>query len=159
MPESSTGSPEKANFEDYNSQLQASVLKATRNAAYLPHDLNFYRSMDKGLAKEVDTCSSRVLTLANRLLDLASTGDSSASKAKERAVLAYDDITDNFRSSVVDSMDKLLERAVSGFCLVYAVKLNPYSFKDICLDDFMGLFKAPAIAVSMKPTKPKVCSL
>ena len=114
MAESSRGSPSWDNFEEYNTRLQAAALKATRNAAFLPNDLNFYRSMDRGLAREVDVCSTRVLSLANRLLDLASTGDANTSKAKGKAALEHDSITDNFRSSVVDCMDRLLERAVSA---------------------------------------------
>ena len=111
MAGSSTDSPSLANFDEYNIQLQESAVKATRDGAMLPNDLGFYRSMDRGLAKEVDTCSSRVLSLANRLLDLVSTGDTNVSKSKSK--LEHDDVIDNFRSSVVDAMDKLLERAMS----------------------------------------------
>ena len=112
MAGSSTDSPSLANFDEYNIQLQESAVKATRDGAMLPNDLGFYRSMDRGLAKEVDTCSSRVLSLANRLLDLVSTGDTNVSKSKGK--LEHDDVIDNFRSSVVDAMDRLLERAVSN---------------------------------------------
>lgn len=113
MSEQSTSSPSLANFDEYNAELQGLALKATRNAVGLPNDLGFYRTMDRGLAKEVDACSSRVLSLANRLLDLVSTGDSSNSKSKGKAVLEHDDVMDSFRSSVVDAMDRLLERTVS----------------------------------------------
>ncbi|KAI0088479.1 hypothetical protein BDY19DRAFT_1007236 [Irpex rosettiformis] len=133
----STDPPSLANFDEYHAQLQGSALKATRNAVALPNDLGFYRSMDKGLAKEVDNCSSRVLSLVNRLLDLVSTGDTTVSRSKGKAPLEHDDVIDSFRSSVVDPMDRLLERA------------------DICLDDFMGLTKAPAIAVNPQPVKQK----
>ncbi|KAJ3559317.1 hypothetical protein NM688_g420 [Phlebia brevispora] len=126
-------------FDEYNTELQTAALKATRNAAFLPSDLNFYRSLDRGLAKEVDTSSSRVLSLANRLLYLVSTGQNTSSRVKGKARLEDDDdVTDNFRSLVVDSMDQLLERA------------------DICLDEFLGLSKPPAIEVNAKPVRPKV---
>lgn len=100
-------------FNAYNTELQTAALKATRNAAFLPADLGFYRSLDRGIAKDVDACSTRVLSLANRLLDLVATADTSKSKLKGKARLEHDDVTDNFRSSVVDAMDQLLERAVS----------------------------------------------
>ncbi|GJE91818.1 Exosome complex exonuclease rrp6 [Phanerochaete sordida] len=124
-------------FDTFNTELQGSALKATRNAVFLPQDLGFYRSLDRGIAKEVDACSSRVLSLTNRLLDLVSTGDSSSSRSKGKARLEHDDLTDNFRSSVVDAMDQLLERA------------------DICMDEFLGLVKQPAIAMNPKPAKAK----
>ena len=102
-------------FEEYNTKLQTAALKATRNAALLPADLNFYRSLDRGLAKEVDTSSSRVVSLANRILHLVSTGQNT-SKSKGKARLENDDdVTDSFRSLVVDAMDQLLERAVSQY--------------------------------------------
>lgn len=102
-------------FNGYNERLQGAALKATRNAALLPSDLNFYRSLDRGLAKEVDASSARVLSLANRLLDLIGTADNSSSRSsKGKARLRDDDdVTDNFRSSVVDAMDMLFEKAVS----------------------------------------------
>lgn len=102
-------------FNTYNTELQCAALKATRNAVFLPADLAFYRSLDRGIAKDLDASSSRVLSLANRLIDLVSTADSAKSKSKGKARLEHDDIADNFRSSVVDSMDQLLERAVRAF--------------------------------------------
>ncbi|EKM49623.1 uncharacterized protein PHACADRAFT_166991 [Phanerochaete carnosa HHB-10118-sp] len=93
-------------FDTYNTELQSAALKATRNAAFLPQDLAFYRSLDRGIAKEVDACSSKVLSLANRLLDLVSTADNAKSKSKGKGKLEHDDVTDNFRSSVVDAMDQ-----------------------------------------------------
>ncbi|KAI0345691.1 hypothetical protein BDW22DRAFT_1426352 [Trametopsis cervina] len=138
MAGSSTDSHSLVNFDEYNGKLQASALKATRNAVSLPNDLGFYRTMDRGIAEEVDTCSSRVLALANRLLDLVATGDSSrVNKAKGKMALEHDDIVDTFRSSVVDAMDQLMERA------------------DTCLDEFRGLTKPPAIAVNPEPKKQK----
>lgn len=110
-------------FDVYNTDLQATALKATRNAAFLPADLAFYRSLDRGIAKDLDASSARVLGLANRLLDLVSTADNSKSKAKGKGRLEHDDVTDNFRSAVVDSMDQLLERAVRSSLIVCVVLL------------------------------------
>ncbi|KAI0700067.1 ribonuclease H-like domain-containing protein [Cytidiella melzeri] len=137
MAAPSTSLPPLANFDDYNTQLQGAALTATRNAVFLPSDLGFYRSMDRAIAKEVDTCSSRVLSLTSRLLDLVSTGNSSTSKSKGKVVLDHDDVIDNFRYSVVDPMDRLLERA------------------DICLDNVLGLTKQPLIAVNPQAPKQK----
>ena len=104
-----------AAFEEFNTQLQTAALTATRNSALLPTDLNFYRSLDRGLGKELDACSNRVLNFANRLLDLASTSGAASSRSKGKAQLRdNDDVTDKFRSLVVDAMDQLLERAVSS---------------------------------------------
>ena len=109
-------------FNEYNNQLQSAALKATRNAASLPPDLNFYRSLDRGLTKEADACSARVLALANKLLGLVATAeDSSGRPSKGKARLRDDeDVTDGFRSSVVDAMDLLLERAVSQHPIKFA---------------------------------------
>ena len=104
-----------AQFDEYNARVQAATLKTTKHAAGLPSDLAFHRSVDKGLAKELDVCSERVLSVMNKLLALSSTGGSSnALKEKFRAKMEdEDDLVDNFESSVVEAMDQLLERAVS----------------------------------------------
>ena len=109
-------------FNEYNNQLQSAALKATRNAASLPPDLNFYRSLDRGLTKESDAASARVLALANKLLGLVATADDSSGRSsKGKARLRDDeDVTDGFRSSVVDAMDLLLERAVSQHPIEFA---------------------------------------
>ncbi|RDX45737.1 hypothetical protein OH76DRAFT_1407731 [Lentinus brumalis] len=131
----SSSSLSSASFDDYNAQLQGSALKATRAAVSLPADIPFHRSVHPDFAKEVDRCSARVLSLTNKLLHLSSTVNASASaRAKGKARLeAQDDVVDNFHSLVVDAMDTLLERA------------------DIGLDEFLGNFKAPAIAVNPVP--------
>ena len=48
-------------FNEYNSQLQIAVLKATKNAAALPGDITFYTSMDKSLSQDVDATPNRTL--------------------------------------------------------------------------------------------------
>ena len=97
-------------FNDYNSQLQIAVLKATKNAAALPGDITFYTSMDKSLSQEVDATSNRTLSVMNDLLNLVS--EKAAVERRKRPRLeGMEDVQDNFRS-LVDIMDQLLERTV-----------------------------------------------
>lgn len=106
----------KSSFDEYNAQLQELALKATKHAALLPPDLAFHRSMGKDIARDIDSCSSRVLTMANQLLDLISaTEGSKSSKGKERARLENeDDVVDDFQSMVVGAVDRILENAVGN---------------------------------------------
>ncbi|CDO75141.1 hypothetical protein BN946_scf184639.g3 [Trametes cinnabarina] len=121
-----------ASFDDYNAQLQGAALRATRAALGLPADIPFHRSVHPEFAQELDQCSERVLSIANKLLTLSSTASSAASaRGKGKARLeSQDDVVDRFHSLVVDAMDQLLERA------------------DIGLDEFLGHSKAPAIVVN-----------
>jgi exosome complex exonuclease RRP6 len=113
---SSSSSVSSGSFDDYNSKLQASALKATRNAASLPADITFYRSLDTAVAHQADAISSRVLNLTNKLIGLSSSVDLKFSKGKGKAKLEdKDDVFDNFHSLVVDVMDQLFERTVSDF--------------------------------------------
>ncbi|ETW81983.1 hypothetical protein HETIRDRAFT_318347 [Heterobasidion irregulare TC 32-1] len=130
MSSSTTITPET--FNGYNERLQAAALKATKNAAGLPSDLAFHRSIDRRIATELDACSGRLSFIANRLLALASkTDDVQSLKGKGKAKLEdQDDYVDRFESIIVEAMDQLLEHA------------------DICLDKFSGRTKAPAIAVN-----------
>ena len=113
MSSSTTITPET--FNGYNERLQAAALKATKNAAGLPSDLAFHRSIDRGIATELDACSGRLSFIANRLLALASkTDDVQSSKGKGKAKLEdQDDYVDRFESIIVEAMDQLLEHAVS----------------------------------------------
>ncbi|KAI0739418.1 hypothetical protein C8Q80DRAFT_1198600 [Daedaleopsis nitida] len=131
MAASST-SLSSSSFNEYNAQLQGAALKATRAAVFLPADIPFHRSVHPDFAEEVDQCSARVLSLTNKLLQLSSTLNASNNpRGKGKARLeVQDDVVDNFHSLVVDAMDQLLERA------------------DIGLDEFLGHFKPPAIAVN-----------
>ena len=115
LPALSSANIASGNFDDFNSQLQAKALKATRSALALPTDVAFHRSMDSSFSKDLDDFSSGVLSLTNKLLVLVSTADPAQSaRAKSKAKLEnQDDVLDNFRSLVVDSMDQLLERTVS----------------------------------------------
>lgn len=99
------------NFEHLNAHLPSAALKATRNAALLPADINFHRSMNTDFASNLDDFSSKVLSLTNRLLVLSSTIDS-AGKSKGK-LNSQDDVLDHFESVVVDRIDQLLERVVS----------------------------------------------
>ncbi|KAH9922677.1 uncharacterized protein B0H18DRAFT_1017430 [Fomitopsis serialis] len=135
-PSTSTAALTPASFNDYNTALQTAALKATKHSAQLPADIPFHRSVDRGFAKDLDAASARVLALTNRLLALVSTTDSSAAaKRKGKARLeSEDDVVDSFHAMVVDPVDQLLERA------------------DICLDEFLGRSKPPAITVN--PAQP-----
>lgn len=115
LPALSSANIASGNFDDFNSQLQEKALKATRSALALPADVAFHRSMDSSFSKDLDDFSSGVLSLTNKLLVLVSTADPAQSaRAKSKAKLEnQDDVLDNFRSLVVDSMDQLLERTVS----------------------------------------------
>ncbi|KAH9933267.1 ribonuclease H-like domain-containing protein [Amylocystis lapponica] len=125
-----------AGFNEYNTALQGAALKATKHAAAIPSDIAFHRSVDRRVAREADAAAARVLALANRLLTLVSTADvTESARRKGKARLeGPDDVVDSFHALVVDSMDQLLERA------------------DICLDEYLGRSKPPAIAVN--PVQP-----
>ena len=103
-----------AQFDEYNARVQSAALKTTKDAAGLPSDLAFHRSVDKDFARELDLCSERVLSIMNKLLALSWTGESSdALKEKFRAKMEdQDDLVDRFEFSVIEAMDQLLERAV-----------------------------------------------
>ncbi|KXN88537.1 Exosome complex exonuclease rrp6 [Leucoagaricus sp. SymC.cos] len=139
---SSSSSPlSSSSFNDYHSKLQTTALKATRTAAALPSDINFYRSLDNAVAQNIDNISSRALALTNRLLEFSvSVGGISGGeekvrgkgkgKGKTRLLEDKDDVVDDFHSLVVDVMDQLFERT------------------DSCLDQVLGRNKTPAIAIN-----------
>ncbi|KAJ7929003.1 hypothetical protein B0H13DRAFT_2652544 [Mycena leptocephala] len=130
--QASSSTLSSSSFPDFNSKVQAAALNATRSAAGLPADIPFHRSIDPELAEDLDAFSSHVLSLANNILSLVATADSSqSSRRKGKAKLqSQDDVVDDFHSLIVDSMDQLLERT------------------DICLDEFMGRTKAPLVAIN-----------
>ena len=123
MSSSTTITPEA--FEGYNERFQAAALKTTKSAAGLPSDLAFHRSIDRGVATELDACSERLSFIANRLLALASkTDDPQSLKGKGKAKLEdQDDYVDRFESIIVEAMDQLLEHAVSD---VQSVRVESY---------------------------------
>ncbi|KAH9080509.1 ribonuclease H-like domain-containing protein [Lactarius deliciosus] len=127
----------KSEFDSYHTQLQASALKATKHASSLPTDLAFHRSVDSDLARDLEACSNKVISITNTLLNLVSTvGGSKSTKGKGKdRVRDEDDFLDRFGSLIVEPMDQLFERA------------------DIALDQFSGRSKAPAIAIN--PPEPR----
>lgn len=133
----------KETFDQFYTRLQASAVKATRNAALLPTDVDFYRSMDANFSREIDALSSRVLTLTNRILSLVETADPGG-KGKQKAE-SQDDVVDNFHSLFVDPMDQLLERTVMfpSFFLSFS-----HSLQDTSLDVYQGKSKVSAIVVT-----------
>ena len=119
----------KSAFDGYYAQLQTAALKATKHAAGLPAgaDLAFHRSVDSDLAKDLESCSKRVVSMSNVLLDLVSTiGNSKNAKGKGKARLQdEDDFLDRFEALIVEPMDQLLERAVRSVSQPF-VLLLPY---------------------------------
>jgi hypothetical protein len=110
----------RSEFDSYYAQLQASALKTTKNAAALPADLAFHRSVDSDLASDLEACSSKVISITNMLLNLASSSKSAKGKGKAR-VRDEDDFLDRFGSLIVEPMDQLFERAVCS-------RLRPHVF-------------------------------
>lgn len=114
------------NFETCSNSLQATALDATSLAASsLPPDLAFHRSMDQSLAHDLDSLSTRVLELTNRIIRL-SNKDNAANFGR---LEDEEDVVDEFSRNVVDAMEGMLERT------------------DSALDEFLGRKKAPAIQV------------
>ena len=103
-----------SSFDGYYAQIQTAALKATKHAAGLPADLAFHRSVDSDLARDLETCSKKAVSLTNALLDIMSTiGSSKSAKGKGKARLQdEDDFLDRFEALIVEPMDLSLERAV-----------------------------------------------
>lgn len=125
----------------YLLRLQSALQPLTRNAAAIPAhgDLAFHRSMDRKLAKKLDSESDRILHSINELASwiasdskapkiplakAASSGAASTKKGKSRVELNLDlaDVTTNeaFASNLGELVDHLLESA------------------DTCLDEYSG---------------------
>lgn len=104
----------ESNFEDYNLRLQTSILNPTKHAFALPTDIQFHKSIDRNFAEEIEACSTKVLSITNKLLTLAASSTTTlGEKGKIRLFESQDDVVDDFDSVVVDIMDQLLERVVS----------------------------------------------
>jgi exosome complex exonuclease RRP6 len=142
----------KSEFDGYHAQLQEYALKATKHAAGLPSDLVFHRSVDPDLAKDLEACSSKVVSITNMLIGLSSTiGSSKSAKGKGKARLQdKDDFMDRFEALIVEPMDQLLERAVRGAFHPCAL-LSPYTGHRA--GRILCRTKAPAIAI--RPPEPK----
>ena len=105
----------RSNFEDYNLKLQTSILIPTKHAFALPTDIQFHKSIDRDLAEEIEACSTKVLSITNKLLTLtASSTTNLGGNGGTRLIIDQDDVVDDFDSVVVDIMDQLLERVVGG---------------------------------------------
>ena len=105
----------ESSFEDYNLKLQTSILNPTKHAFALPADIQFHKSIDHDFAEEIEACSTKVLSITNKLLTLATSSTTNlGGKGKARLIVDQDDVVDDFDSVVVDIMDQLLERVVSG---------------------------------------------
>ena len=101
-------------FEDYNLKLQTSILNPTKHAFALPTDNQFHKSIDRDFAQEIEACSTKVLSITNKLLTLAASSNATlGGKGRAKLVADQDDIVDDFDSVVVDIMDQLLESVVS----------------------------------------------
>ncbi|KAH7098986.1 ribonuclease H-like domain-containing protein [Auriculariales sp. MPI-PUGE-AT-0066] len=119
--------PSTSNWTEYQARLQNAVLQPTKLALGLPKDLQFHRTLDRQFGEELDACSTRVLSIANKLINLAAGG-----RELDKKVLGGDDdAKDNFHSLVVDVMDRLLERA------------------DTCIDQHLGRNKAATSALAV----------
>ncbi|RXW17745.1 hypothetical protein EST38_g8111 [Candolleomyces aberdarensis] len=128
-PSSKANAPTAETFSSFHTELQSAALRATRTSASLPPDLAFYKTVDEDLKTSVDGLEARVLALIGRCLGLA------GGKGKGREVrVDGEDVVDDFHSTIVDSVDVLLEKT------------------DICLDEFSGKLKRPAAPA--KPAAP-----
>lgn len=93
-------------MDDHLEALQAAALSATRCAAALPTDIQFYRSLDSAVAHDIDALHARLLALTNRLLQFAST-------VHTPLLHDHDSLLVDFHPLVVNVMDDLFERTVS----------------------------------------------
>lgn len=119
-------------FSDYATSVQSAALTTTRLAATtLPPDIEFHRSIHVSFATELDSLSTRVLRLTNRLVRLA--GSVESSTLGRGTLDDEEDVLDGFKSLIVDPVDRLFERT------------------DMCLDDYLGRKKEPAITVPALP--------
>lgn len=148
-PVASPSSISQTGYNEYNAQLQAAALKSTRLSAALPSDLTFYRSVDKALAKDVDSCKTKVLSITNKLLHLASTNNGNETRARKRPRLENEeDIMDDFHGTFVDLMDQLLEKSVSRSKITFTKRFDLYKIpQDMRIDDYLGVAKAPTSIV------------
>ncbi|KAF8713286.1 hypothetical protein RHS03_00958, partial [Rhizoctonia solani] len=127
--------PPPTDLEAYTARLQSSIIPPTRIAAKLPlgSDLAYQRTLHRNAAKQLDAVSKRIRGIVDKLVTYANGPD----KGKARA----DDLLDrrDYRALVGDVLDQLLENA------------------DVCLDEFAGRNKAPAIDIKLpaKPSQPR----
>ncbi|EST07416.2 HRDC domain protein [Kalmanozyma brasiliensis GHG001] len=148
-PSSSALPDPKTDLPAYLLKLQSALQPLTRHAAAIPShgDLAFHRSMDRKLAKKLDTESDRILQSISQLsgwiasdsrapkIPLAKgSGTSSTKKAKGSVEMDLDlaDVTTNesFASNLGELVDHLLESA------------------DTCLDEYTGKLAPRKVAAA-----------
>ncbi|KAH8552731.1 ribonuclease H-like domain-containing protein, partial [Umbelopsis sp. PMI_123] len=97
-------------FKEYQNALFTALTGATRAANAIPiADLGYFRSLDRGFAKTLDSCSEKVLNLSNNMLKYASVDDSEAAPR----FYDIDDVMDRY-GIAIDVVDNLLEKADVG---------------------------------------------
>lgn len=119
-----------SSFDTFYGKIQSSTLDSVRKSVGIPTDVSFHRSVDSELATQLDTLSTRVLSLTNRVFALSqlsagSVSNSSGRKGKEKEAQqlhGQDDVVDSFQSLVVDVVDGLFERTVCSFDLCHKIK-------------------------------------
>jgi hypothetical protein len=103
-------------FKEYQNALFTALTGATRAANAIPiADLGYFRSLDRGFAKTLDSCSEKVLNLSNNMLKYASVDDSEAAPR----FYDIDDVMDRY-GIAIDVVDNLLEKAVSEWSYRHA---------------------------------------
>lgn len=108
-----------SDFKALQEQIQSALIATTRSVNQISsEDLAFHRSLNPEVGKELDETSSRLLGVAQSLLNSAA----SVSGLKVPALEDTDDVENNWRG-VVDVVDSLLEKA------------------DTCLDEYTGVIK------------------
>ncbi|KAI1310556.1 exosome nuclease subunit [Mortierella claussenii] len=92
-----------ADFEAWQTALFSALVKATKAANAIPAgDVNFYRTLDRSFAADMDDASTATLDLCNGLLQQA--GGSAVEELKDA-----DDMTDRF-DIITDVVDNMLEK-------------------------------------------------
>lgn len=112
--------PLSATDSDFLVSLQKHLSATTALAAALPRaqDVSFHRSVDAKVATRLDEASGRVWTVLQGLLGLVDglkESESGGTKGKKRK-RDEDGLVDDFARTIGDTVDTLLERAVSSSC-------------------------------------------
>ncbi len=106
-------------FKELQERISSGLVEATRTVGQIAQeDISFQKSLDPNVSRTLDQHSSRLLRLADRLVEKAVVGlEVDAPRLREQ-----DDLETNWLG-VVDVVDSLLERA------------------DVSLDEHTGLIK------------------
>ena len=141
------------NFAEYFPALQAALGAVTQDAQNLPEasDLAFHRSLDRKLGKELDATAARLVSLANGLAGLVEDKGKLNGKGKQRvAIDDADDLIEDFERHVQETLDRLLERAVSasdGANGRLSANAVCFDIQDTELDAYTGRQKKAAIQI------------